>query len=90
MEDAQVQALLNETLTASTLDAQLEVDEAYSAGLNAVISQGLLKQVFKMVNENKFDSYQVKDKKVIESLVKDLHLNKTNKNDPKFKFVLKP
>lgn len=41
-----------------------------------------------MVNRQSFPSYQIKDKKVVASLVKDLHLNKTSKKDPHFELFL--
>lgn len=42
LESPSVQTLLNQTVSSASTDANLEVDDAYQAGLNVVFDQDIL------------------------------------------------
>lgn len=90
LNSSAVKTLLNQTVSGATQDGNLAVDDAYKAGLNAVFGQDILDQIQNQVNDCTYSSMDVKHQDVIDSLVKDLHMNKTNRNAPKFSLALQP
>ncbi len=90
LNSSSVKRLLNQTVSGATQDGNLAVDDAYQAGLNAVFGQDILDQIQSQVNSVKYASMNVTQQDVIDSLVRDLHMNKTNSNSPKFNLAVQP
>lgn len=90
LNSSAVQTLLNQTVVASTQDSNLEVDDAFQAGLNLVFGQDMLDQIQTQVNSFSYSSMAVAHQDVIDSLVRDLHMNKTNSIPATFSLALQP
>lgn len=88
LQSAPVQTLLNQTVLSSTQDNNLEVDDAYQAGLNVVFGQDILEQIQKEVNSFSYSAMGVEHQDVIDSLVRDLHMNRTNSHPAVFSLEL--